>query len=153
MHCDQPPACNLATAIAHLREGDDCVTGVELEPIEGDSERVAVHDDDDGMVAEEPVPERADLTNRGRIQGVSFDFWTFDAHLGLASTPADVAILPPCMRFFRMISLNQTEQQFIAYLDTFSRSLTPPVECRIAGGWVRDKVCCTDCSLGPRTPA
>lgn len=48
------------------------------------------------------------------------------------------------MRLFRMISLNQTEQQFIAYLDTFSRSLVPPVECRIAGGWVRDKVCRND---------
>ena len=44
------------------------------------------------------------------------------------------------MRLFRMISLNTTEQQFITHLDTFARSLAPPVECRIAGGWVRDKV-------------
>jgi len=43
------------------------------------------------------------------------------------------------MRLLRMISLNTTEQQFITHLDTFARSLVPPVECRIAGGWVRDK--------------
>ena len=44
------------------------------------------------------------------------------------------------MRFGRMISLSPTESQFILHLDAFARSLNPPVDCRIAGGWVRDKV-------------
>jgi hypothetical protein len=38
------------------------------------------------------------------------------------------------------IKLNPTEEQFVALLDDFAGRQDPPVECRIAGGWVRDKV-------------
>jgi hypothetical protein len=38
------------------------------------------------------------------------------------------------------IKLNPTEAQFVALLDDFAGRQDPPVECRIAGGWVRDKV-------------
>jgi hypothetical protein len=39
------------------------------------------------------------------------------------------------------LQLNPTETSFVSLLDDFSQTLTPPVECRIAGGWVRDKAC------------
>jgi hypothetical protein len=38
------------------------------------------------------------------------------------------------------ISLNPTEERFCRLLNGFAQTLDPPVECRIAGGWVRDKV-------------
>ena len=38
------------------------------------------------------------------------------------------------------ISLDPAETSFVTYLDDFARQHHPPVECRIAGGWVRDKV-------------
>ncbi|WWD15948.1 hypothetical protein CI109_100372 [Kwoniella shandongensis] len=37
------------------------------------------------------------------------------------------------------ISLTNVESTFVTLLDDFARRLEPPVECRIAGGWVRDK--------------
>ena len=39
-----------------------------------------------------------------------------------------------------ILTLTDTEQAFVHHLDRYASSLTPPVECRIAGGWVRDKV-------------
>lgn len=42
------------------------------------------------------------------------------------------------------IDLDPTEQTFLQHLDRFSRKQVPPVECRIAGGWVRDKVSAKD---------
>ena len=53
------------------------------------------------------------------------------------------------MRIFRTLSmsnlskaitLSRDENRFVTLLDDFARQLDPPVECRIAGGWVRDKV-------------
>ncbi|KAL7424145.1 CCA tRNA nucleotidyltransferase, mitochondrial [Cryptotrichosporon argae] len=38
------------------------------------------------------------------------------------------------------ITLSATEQRFVDLLDEFAASRDPPVECRIAGGWVRDKL-------------
>ena len=47
------------------------------------------------------------------------------------------------------IKLNETEETFLSLLDEFARTYVAPdaekgssqtVECRIAGGWVRDKV-------------
>lgn len=38
------------------------------------------------------------------------------------------------------ISLDPAETSFVTYLDDFARQHHPPVECRIAGGWVRDKL-------------
>lgn len=38
------------------------------------------------------------------------------------------------------IRLSDTEDKFVTFLDEFSRGYNPPIECRIAGGWVRDKV-------------
>lgn len=38
------------------------------------------------------------------------------------------------------IHLNDKEEKFVQLLDQFARSLQPPIECRIAGGWVRDKL-------------
>nr|XP_031862773.1 uncharacterized protein CI109_001785 [Kwoniella shandongensis]KAA5529845.1 hypothetical protein CI109_001785 [Kwoniella shandongensis] len=38
------------------------------------------------------------------------------------------------------ISLTNVESTFVTLLDDFARRLEPPVECRIAGGWVRDKL-------------
>ncbi|WVW83021.1 hypothetical protein I302_105037 [Kwoniella bestiolae CBS 10118] len=40
----------------------------------------------------------------------------------------------------RKVALNEVETRFVNLLDDFSRRLNPPVECRIAGGWVRDKL-------------
>lgn len=37
------------------------------------------------------------------------------------------------------IHLDDTEARFVSLLDEFSRGYNPPIECRIAGGWVRDK--------------
>ncbi|KAK8869780.1 hypothetical protein IAR55_000348 [Kwoniella newhampshirensis] len=37
------------------------------------------------------------------------------------------------------IPLSNVESTFVTLLDDFARRLDPPVECRIAGGWVRDK--------------
>ncbi|WRT67168.1 uncharacterized protein IL334_004134 [Kwoniella shivajii] len=39
----------------------------------------------------------------------------------------------------RTVALNEVETTFVGLLDDFARRLNPPVECRIAGGWVRDK--------------
>lgn len=39
-----------------------------------------------------------------------------------------------------IIRLDPTETSFVKYLDDFAQQHDPPVECRIAGGWVRDKV-------------
>ncbi|WVF72182.1 hypothetical protein IAT40_006994 [Kwoniella sp. CBS 6097] len=38
------------------------------------------------------------------------------------------------------VSLSNVEKTFVQLLDDFARKLVPPVECRIAGGWVRDKL-------------
>lgn len=38
------------------------------------------------------------------------------------------------------IRLSDDEEKFVSLLDKFAAGLEPPVECRIAGGWVRDKV-------------
>lgn len=38
------------------------------------------------------------------------------------------------------ISLTSTEEAFVNHLDEFASNYQPPIECRIAGGWVRDKV-------------
>lgn len=38
------------------------------------------------------------------------------------------------------IALNPSETRFVSLLDSFASRQTPPVTCRIAGGWVRDKV-------------
>ena len=38
------------------------------------------------------------------------------------------------------IQLSPEEKRFCDLLNGFSQTLEPPVECRIAGGWVRDKV-------------
>ena len=38
------------------------------------------------------------------------------------------------------IVLEASENTFISHLDTFAGRQDPPVTCRIAGGWVRDKV-------------
>ncbi|EJU00882.1 hypothetical protein DACRYDRAFT_108237 [Dacryopinax primogenitus] len=38
------------------------------------------------------------------------------------------------------ITLTPLESQIFTILDSYSRSLSTPVECRIAGGWVRDKL-------------
>ncbi|BEI82615.1 hypothetical protein CcaverHIS002_0304830 [Cutaneotrichosporon cavernicola] len=38
------------------------------------------------------------------------------------------------------IRLSETEDKFVTLLDEFSRGYNPPIECRIAGGWVRDKI-------------
>ncbi|OCF35478.1 tRNA adenylyltransferase [Kwoniella heveanensis CBS 569] len=38
------------------------------------------------------------------------------------------------------ISLSNVEATFVHLLDDFATKLDPPVECRIAGGWVRDKL-------------
>lgn len=40
------------------------------------------------------------------------------------------------------IRLSETEDKFVTLLDEFSSGYNPPIECRIAGGWVRDKVSC-----------
>ncbi|KAK4684329.1 hypothetical protein P7C73_g5855, partial [Tremellales sp. Uapishka_1] len=40
----------------------------------------------------------------------------------------------------RSISLSPAETTFCGLLDDFARKQVPPVECRIAGGWVRDKL-------------
>ncbi|WWC69407.1 uncharacterized protein I206_103346 [Kwoniella pini CBS 10737] len=40
----------------------------------------------------------------------------------------------------RKIQLNEVETKFVGLLDDFAGRLNPPVECRIAGGWVRDKL-------------
>ncbi|WWD01331.1 hypothetical protein V866_008274 [Kwoniella sp. B9012] len=40
----------------------------------------------------------------------------------------------------RKVILDEVETKFVNLLDDFSRTLNPPVECRIAGGWVRDKL-------------
>lgn len=74
--------------------------------------------------------------------------------ISLASLPQ--LFFPLCMRLFtrllshtrrqamilseHSIKLNPTEAQFVALLDDFAGRQDPPVECRIAGGWVRDKV-------------
>lgn len=46
------------------------------------------------------------------------------------------------------ITLNPAEERFCQLLNGFSQTLDPPVECRIAGGWVRDKVS----TIGARGP-
>ena len=56
-----------------------------------------------------------------------------------------VSRLPRLRHMFRAMSLpaivlNQVEADFVNYLDQFAQTRDPPVECRIAGGWVRDKV-------------
>ncbi|KZP00684.1 hypothetical protein CALVIDRAFT_475433 [Calocera viscosa TUFC12733] len=38
------------------------------------------------------------------------------------------------------ITLDPREDQICTILDDYAKTLTPPVECRIAGGWVRDKL-------------
>nr|ODN77323.1 tRNA adenylyltransferase [Cryptococcus depauperatus CBS 7841] len=38
------------------------------------------------------------------------------------------------------LHLNDTETAFVTLLDSFAKQQDPPVECRIAGGWVRDKL-------------
>lgn len=38
------------------------------------------------------------------------------------------------------IALSDTEEKFVSLLDEFATGYNPPIECRIAGGWVRDKV-------------
>ncbi|TXT07280.1 hypothetical protein VHUM_03450 [Vanrija humicola] len=38
------------------------------------------------------------------------------------------------------IRLSDDEEKFVSLLDKFAAGLEPPVECRIAGGWVRDKL-------------
>jgi tRNA nucleotidyltransferase (CCA-adding enzyme) len=38
------------------------------------------------------------------------------------------------------VKLDSAEAEFISYLDAFAATQQPPVTCRIAGGWVRDKV-------------
>lgn len=38
------------------------------------------------------------------------------------------------------IQLTTTESAFCQLLDDFAKNLSPPVVCRIAGGWVRDKL-------------
>lgn len=40
------------------------------------------------------------------------------------------------------IALSDTEEKFVTLLDEFATGYNPPIECRIAGGWVRDKVSC-----------
>ncbi|WWC61070.1 uncharacterized protein I303_103648 [Kwoniella dejecticola CBS 10117] len=40
----------------------------------------------------------------------------------------------------RKVHLNEVETRFVGLLDDFAGKLSPPVECRIAGGWVRDKL-------------
>jgi hypothetical protein len=39
------------------------------------------------------------------------------------------------------VNLDSAEAEFISHLDAFAATQQPPVTCRIAGGWVRDKVC------------
>nr|KIR84649.1 tRNA adenylyltransferase [Cryptococcus tetragattii IND107] len=43
-------------------------------------------------------------------------------------------------RMSHAIALSPSEATFVALLDDFANHLSPPVECRIAGGWVRDKL-------------
>nr|KIR50447.1 tRNA adenylyltransferase [Cryptococcus bacillisporus CA1280] len=43
-------------------------------------------------------------------------------------------------RMSHAIALSPSETTFVALLDDFANHLSPPVECRIAGGWVRDKL-------------
>ncbi|KIR32489.1 tRNA adenylyltransferase [Cryptococcus deuterogattii MMRL2647] len=43
-------------------------------------------------------------------------------------------------RMSHTIALSPSEATFVALLDDFANHLSPPVECRIAGGWVRDKL-------------
>ncbi|ADV20434.1 tRNA adenylyltransferase [Cryptococcus gattii E566] len=43
-------------------------------------------------------------------------------------------------RMSHAIALSPSEATFVALLDDFANRLSPPVECRIAGGWVRDKL-------------
>ena len=38
------------------------------------------------------------------------------------------------------VKLDSAEAEFISHLDAFAATQQPPVTCRIAGGWVRDKV-------------
>ncbi|ODO11612.1 hypothetical protein I350_00394 [Cryptococcus amylolentus CBS 6273] len=40
----------------------------------------------------------------------------------------------------RSIALDPQETAFVQLLDAFATAQNPPVECRIAGGWVRDKI-------------
>ncbi|WWC90000.1 uncharacterized protein L201_004930 [Kwoniella dendrophila CBS 6074] len=40
----------------------------------------------------------------------------------------------------RRVVLSEVETNFVNLLDDFATKLTPPVECRIAGGWVRDRL-------------
>lgn len=44
------------------------------------------------------------------------------------------------MSLTRSISLSNVEATFVIHLDNFASRFSPPVECRIAGGWVRDKL-------------
>jgi tRNA nucleotidyltransferase (CCA-adding enzyme) len=44
------------------------------------------------------------------------------------------------LRAMTTIVLTPVETRFVDLLDTFARQQNPPVECRIAGGWVRDKL-------------
>lgn len=37
-------------------------------------------------------------------------------------------------------SLTKNETVLFNHLDNFAQQQCPPIECRIAGGWVRDKV-------------
>lgn len=45
------------------------------------------------------------------------------------------------------IALNPTEEKFVTLLDEFAKGYNPPIECRIAGGWVRDKASVASISL------
>lgn len=63
-------------------------------------------------------------------------------------------------RMSHAIALSPSETTFVALLDDFANHLSPPVECRIAGGWVRDKVrrpphipcsCISSCPCPPQT--
>jgi hypothetical protein len=38
------------------------------------------------------------------------------------------------------VKLDSAEAEFISHLDAFAATQQPTVTCRIAGGWVRDKV-------------
>lgn len=54
------------------------------------------------------------------------------------------------------ITLTPVEDEFVRHLDEFASNYHPPIECRIAGGWVRDKVredlfiADHSCSISPR---
>ena len=116
-----------------MGKSDCCVFSIEFQSIKGDGQSVVVHYVSMDESRFENVSETSTTTN---VEPTA-TFPPFDPVFNIFFTKRLLNLKRSMMT---SISLTQTEAQLVEHLDTFSSNLEPRVDCRIAGGWVRDKV-------------